>query len=146
RDEQTARTARRTRGHRPGAVCGPLSCLGLRARHAPEFGAGGARRTARIRDMRGAVRPGARLLPALRAGARVTRQDPGATVVVLVADHILDADLQPVLGRHHDSNADLGLPCIPAAGAPPGACLLTVDASGAVCLIPDGSARGSTLA
>jgi ADP-glucose pyrophosphorylase len=96
--------------------------------------------------MRGAVRPGARLLPALRAGARVTRQDPGATVVVLVADHILDADLRPVLGRHHDSNADLGLLCIPAAGAPPGACPLTVDASGAVCLIPDGSARGSTLA
>src|SRR5262249_16815778 len=100
----------------------------------------------RGRSMRGAVRPGARLLPALRAAARVAREDPGATVVVLVADHILDADLRPVLGRHQDSHADLGLLCIPAAGAPPGACPLTVDASGAACLVPDRNAGGSTLA
>jgi glucose-1-phosphate adenylyltransferase len=100
----------------------------------------------RGRGMRGAVRPGARLLSALRAAARVAREDPGATVVVLVADHILDADLRPVLGRHHDSEADLGLLCIPAAGAPPGACPLAVDASGAASLVPDGSAGASTLA
>ena len=86
----------------------------------------------------GAVRPGARLLPALRAGARVARGDPRAPVVVLVADHILDADLRPVLGRHRDANADLGLLCIPAAGAPPGACPLAVDANGAACLVPGG--------
>jgi glucose-1-phosphate adenylyltransferase len=86
------------------------------------------------RPAAGPLRPGARLLPALRAAARVANGDPGAPVVVLVADHILDADLRPVLGRHHDAGADLGLLCIPAEGAPPEACLLDVGPAGAVCV------------
>jgi glucose-1-phosphate adenylyltransferase len=89
------------------------------------------------------VRPGARLVPALRAAARVARDDPGAPVVVLLADHILDADLRPVLGRHRDAGADLGLLCIPAEGAPAGACVLDVDASGTVYIGPPRSADGS---
>jgi glucose-1-phosphate adenylyltransferase len=76
--------------------------------------------------------PVARLVPALRAAARVAREDPAAPVVVLLADHILDADLRPALGRHRDAGADLGLLCIPAEGAPAGACVLDVDACGAI--------------
>ena len=74
----------------------------------------------------------ARLVPALRAAARVARDDPAAPVVVLLADHILDADLRPALGRHRDAGADLGLLCIPAESSPAGACVIDVDASGAV--------------
>jgi ADP-glucose pyrophosphorylase len=85
----------------------------------------------------------ARLVPALRAAARVARDDPAAPVVVLLADHILDADLRPALGRHRDAGADLGLLCIPAESAPAGACVLDVDASGAVHVGPaSGAGRG----
>ena len=46
---------------------------------------------------RAAPRPGARLLPALHACAGSAPYEPSTPVVVLVADHILDADLRPVL-------------------------------------------------
>jgi glucose-1-phosphate adenylyltransferase len=92
------------------------------------------------------VRPGARLVPALRAAVRVARDDPGAPVVVLLADHILDADLRPALGRHRDAGADLGLLCIPAEGAPPGACVLRIEASGAVHVGQARESGGSALA
>ena len=59
-------------------------------------------------------RPGARLLASLRTVARLPYTDPETPVVVLVADHILDADLRPVLARHGSAGADLGLLCVPA--------------------------------
>jgi glucose-1-phosphate adenylyltransferase len=93
-----------------------------------------------------AVRPGARLLPALEAAARVVRGDPHVPVVVLVADHILHADLRPVLGRHQDAGADLGLLCVPAEGAPGGACVLEVDPSGTVRVIAPGHDAASPCA
>ncbi len=71
-------------------------------------------------------RPGARLLAALRAAARLRQSDPDAPVVILVADHILDADLRPVLDHHQGAGADLGLLCIVSGGDPPDASLLAL--------------------
>jgi glucose-1-phosphate adenylyltransferase len=69
-------------------------------------------------------RPGARLLAGLRTAARLPQSDPDAPVVILVADHILDADLRPVLDHHHRAGADLGLLCIVSGGGTPDASLL----------------------
>src|SRR5215813_11003932 len=80
---------------------------------------------------RGAPRPGARLLPALRACASAAPYDPSTLVVVLVADHILDADLRPVLAEPAADGVDLALLCLPADGSSNG-CQLGADASGAV--------------
>ena len=77
-------------------------------------------------------RPGARLRAALRSGAQLPPHDADTPVVVLVADHVLDADLRPVLARHRTVGADLGLLCVPAGSAPSDACLLDVDVHGTV--------------
>ncbi len=76
--------------------------------------------------------PRGRLLAGLRSVARLPANDPETPVVVLVADHVLDADLRPVLTYHRTVGADLGLLCIPAGGVSPAACLLDVDLHGAV--------------
>jgi glucose-1-phosphate adenylyltransferase len=80
---------------------------------------------------RAAPRPGARLLPALRACASAAPYDPSTLVVVLVADHILDADLRPVLAEPAADGIDLALLCLPADGSSRG-CHVGPDASGAV--------------
>jgi len=78
------------------------------------------------------ARPGARLLAALRSASRIAPREPETRVVVLVADHILDADLRPVLADQRTVCADLGLLCVPAGIAPADACVLDVDAQGEV--------------
>jgi len=90
---------------------------------------------------RGAPRPGARLLPALRACAGSAPYEPSTLVVVLVADHILDADLRPVLSDPEADGIDLALLCLPDDGSS-GGCRLAVDASGAVRVEP-ATARGA---
>lgn len=83
-------------------------------------------------EVPGTPRPGARLLAALRSVARLPRIDRNEPVVVLVADHILDADLRAALAYHDAAGADLGLLCVPAGSTPPEACLLDVDVRGTV--------------
>jgi glucose-1-phosphate adenylyltransferase len=78
------------------------------------------------------ARPGARLLAALRSVSGVAPHEPETPVVVLVADHILDADLRPVLAYQRTVGPDLGLLCVPASIAPVDACVLDVDAHGEV--------------
>src|SRR5262245_51818183 len=82
-------------------------------------------------EVPGATRPGGRLLAALRSVARLPRIDRNEPVVVLVADHILDADLRAALAYHDAAGADLGLLCVPADSAPD-ASLLDVDVRGIV--------------
>jgi glucose-1-phosphate adenylyltransferase len=90
---------------------------------------------------RAAPRPGARLLPALRACAGSAPYEPSTLVVVLVADHILDADLRPVLSHPEADGIDLALLCLPDDGSS-GGCRLAVDASGTVRVEPaDGPAE-----
>jgi len=79
---------------------------------------------------RAAPRPGARLLPALRACAGSAPYEPSTPVVVLVADHILDADLRPVLVSPAAGDADLALLCLSADSS--SCCQLSVDSNGAV--------------
>jgi hypothetical protein len=67
------------------------------------------------------ARPGARLLASLRTVARLPYTNPDMPVVVLVAAHILDADLRPVLARHGSAGADLGLICVQADESAPDA-------------------------
>jgi glucose-1-phosphate adenylyltransferase len=89
---------------------------------------------------RAAPRPGARLLPALRACASAAPYDPSTLVVVLVADHILDADLRPVLAGPAADGVDLALLCLPADGSSNG-CQLAADESATV---PVETGGGST--
>lgn len=85
-----------------------------------------------VSEMAESPRPGARLLAALRSVAHLARQDAATPVVVLVADHVLDADLRPVLAYQRSSGADLGLLCVPAGSAPADACVLDVGVHGEV--------------
>jgi glucose-1-phosphate adenylyltransferase len=78
------------------------------------------------RDRRG------RLLDGLRMAARVARTEADRPVVVLVADHVLDADLRPVLADHRTAGADLGLLCVPAGDAPADACVIEGASDGTV--------------
>ena len=92
---------------------------------------------------RAAPRPGARLLPALRACAGSAPYDPSTLVVVLVADHILDADLRPVLASPAAGDADLALLCL-SADTSSGGCQLAVDSNGALRGV-EAAARSATL-
>lgn len=82
-------------------------------------------------------RPGARLLPALQSAGQQARTEPPGPVVVLVADHVLDADLRPALAEHQTTGADLALLCVPAGATSGGSCLLQPDATGAVSVARD---------
>jgi glucose-1-phosphate adenylyltransferase len=88
----------------------------------------------------------ARLLDALKMAARVARTETDGPLVVLVADHVLDADLRPVLSEYRAAGADLGLLCVPAGGAPADACVIDGTAGGTVRLIDGGSAETGPLA